>query len=30
MFTDMARFTSLGQKDEALAMELLEEKRGAL
>ena len=28
MFTDMAGFTSLGQKDEALAMELLEEQRG--
>jgi len=28
MFTDMAGFTSLGQRDEALAVELLEEQRG--
>jgi class 3 adenylate cyclase len=30
MFTDMAGFTSMSQKDKALAIELLEEKRGAL
>ena len=30
MFTDMAGFTSLSQKDEALALELLEEQRGTI
>lgn len=30
MFTDMVGFTSLGERDEALSMELLEEQRGVV